>query len=480
MNKAAPSPTRIVTMVVFALSCFGLLLFLWLSFGGPIPLKPKGYRVQVAFEEASQLGVEAEVRVAGVPVGKVRSKDLVPDGNRTLVEIELDRKFAPLSRDARAMLRQKTLLGETYVELTPGTSEEKVPEGGRLRDGQVQEAIQLDEIFQALDPRTRQAFRDWQQALAGGIEGRGQDFNDVLGTLPQFAADGADLLQVLDTQERAVQRLVKNTGIVFGALSENETQLRNLITSSHDVFQATASQSDALAETFRVFPTFLDESKVTLARLKTFSQDTRPLISDLRPVARDLQPTLRDVRALAPDLENTYEDLDPLIVASRQGLPALRDVLEGLQPMLAEIGPFLSELNPIIHYFEESQHQVSDFISAGAAALADTTTSQSGGVGHYLRQFGPVGAESLGIFRSRLSSNRGNAYPNPHFFVDTTGKAGKFKIQPQWDCVPSGGEKDDDPPGPSGSPGCFETPNMEFQGVSRRFPHVERADYTKP
>ena len=44
VNKAAPSFGRIAAMVVFALSCFGLLLFLWLAFGGPIPLKPQGYR----------------------------------------------------------------------------------------------------------------------------------------------------------------------------------------------------------------------------------------------------------------------------------------------------------------------------------------------------------------------------------------------------------------------------------------------------
>src|SRR5947209_20594847 len=106
-------------MVLFALSCFGLLLFLWLSFGGSVPLKPKGYRFQVAFPEATQLGLYADVRTAGVTVGKVREKRLDPRGNRTIATIELDRRFAPLHADARAILRQKTLLGETYVELTP-------------------------------------------------------------------------------------------------------------------------------------------------------------------------------------------------------------------------------------------------------------------------------------------------------------------------------------------------------------------------
>ena len=53
MQKQAPSLGRILVMAGFALSCFGLLLFLWLAFGGPIPLQPKGYRFNVAFREAA-------------------------------------------------------------------------------------------------------------------------------------------------------------------------------------------------------------------------------------------------------------------------------------------------------------------------------------------------------------------------------------------------------------------------------------------
>lgn len=183
------------------------------------------------------------------------------------------------------------------------------PEGGRLADGRVAETVQLDEIFDSLDPATRASVRTWQQDMAKGIEGRGRDFDDALGTLPDFAADGADVLKVLDTQEGALQRLVKNTGVTFDALTENEAQLRTLITSSNRVFHATTSRNDALAESIRIFPTFLDESKATFARLETFSADTRPLVQDLRPVARDLKPTLADVRVLALDLERFFRDL---------------------------------------------------------------------------------------------------------------------------------------------------------------------------
>src|ERR671915_2138563 len=321
MQTSVPSLSKILTMVVFALSCFGLLLFLWLSFGGAIPLKPQGYRVQVAFPEATTLATEADVRIAGVSVGKVRRLEVDGNRNRTVATIELDRDFAPLRSDTRAVLRQKTLLGETYVQLAPGRSKEMVPEGGRLADAQVAETVQLDEIFDSLDPATRKAFRGWQQDLAEGVRGRGQDFNDALGTLPGFAADGADVLAVLDSQEEALQRLVKNTGVTFAALTENEQQLQTLITSSQRVFEATGSRNDALAESVRIFPTFLDESKAALERLETFSTDTRPLVQDLRPVAQDLKPTLADLRATAPHLEKFFRDVDPLITASKTGLP---------------------------------------------------------------------------------------------------------------------------------------------------------------
>ena len=108
MQKQAPTIGRLLVMVGFALSCFGLLLFLWLAFGGPIPLKPKGYRVQVGFPEATTLGLEADVRVAGVSVGKMRKKTLDPGSNRTLATLEIDRKFAPLKTDTKATLRQKS------------------------------------------------------------------------------------------------------------------------------------------------------------------------------------------------------------------------------------------------------------------------------------------------------------------------------------------------------------------------------------
>ena len=110
----------VLAMVGFTAACVGILLYLWLTFGGPIPLRAEGYRFQVEFPEAGQLTQEADVRISGVNVGRVKRKEANPQTGVTDATIELQSEFAPIPVDTTAILRQKTLLGETYVELTPG------------------------------------------------------------------------------------------------------------------------------------------------------------------------------------------------------------------------------------------------------------------------------------------------------------------------------------------------------------------------
>src|ERR1700727_395289 len=109
MEAGSPSMTNILTMVLFALSVIGLLLFLWLSFGGTIPLTPRGYEFRVSFNDAGQLADQADVRIAGVSVGKVIGKTLDPAHNRTMVTIQMDNQFAPVRKDTEAILRTKTI-----------------------------------------------------------------------------------------------------------------------------------------------------------------------------------------------------------------------------------------------------------------------------------------------------------------------------------------------------------------------------------
>ncbi len=481
MQKQAPTLGRLATMVFFALSCFGLLLFLWLAFGGPIPLKPKGYEFRVAFPEVSQLATQSDVRVAGVEIGKVVKVDRTTRGDAVVATLEIDRKYAPISADARAQIRNKTILGQTYVELTLGSKTgRRIPDGGLLDKRRVGDLVSLDEILNTLDPYTRQAYRTWQQGVSQAVNQRGDELNDTIGNLPEFVESGGDLFAVLDENRQALGALVRNTGVVFAALTEREDQLRALMVNTDEAFSATAEQKEALAETFQIFPTFLDESRATMVDLESFSRQTRPLVRDLRPALQDLRPTLRDVRALAPDLTNFYRDLDPLITVSKRGLPALREVLRGAKPLLGQLQPFLEQLNPILEWLEYHQHTTADFFSNGGGAVIDTVqglqTEEERG--HYLGQFGVTGEETFtALMPDRPEDQRGNAYPDPTMSIGN--KVSDVFMIANWDCSntgkPGNGEYTTQKHNTSDTPSCWE---KRLPGPTQ-FPHIQQADYSK-
>jgi virulence factor Mce-like protein len=424
MSNRGPTVGQIAVAVAFAFSCFGLLLFLWTTFGGPVPLKPEGYRIKVPFSEATQLAQESDVRIHNVSVGKVKSINLADSGpNRDLAvaTIEIDTPYAPIPADTRAMLRQKTLLGETYVELTQGDrSGAKLPEGGTLPKAQVEPAVQLDEIFRTFDAKTRASFQTWMQQLAIASAGRGADISAAIANLTPFATDANKVLRVLDTQQGAVQQFVRDTGQVFGALSERQGQLQGLIRNSGTVFHTTAVRNQDLEATFKALPTFLDESRLTVNRLASFSRNANPVITHLHPSARALSSDLKPIAKVAPDFKGFFIGLRKTEKRANTGLPALQSLLNvDLPPLLNELQPFTQQLNPIISTIGRYQHDVTGFLGNVTGTTEAQTSTEAGILSHYIRSSAPLYPQDLGMFgptalsEHRLTFSRSNPYPAP-------------------------------------------------------------------
>jgi phospholipid/cholesterol/gamma-HCH transport system substrate-binding protein len=472
MQKQAPTFGRISAMIIFTLGCVGILLYLWLTFGGPVQLQPERYRVKAQFDESPLLVDEADVRISGLNVGKVKKKTLQRDGGQ-LVEMELDPKYGPIPADTRATLRAKSLLGQIYVELAPGDkSGEMLKEGETLENTQVQESVEVDEIVGVFDEETRSHYRGWIRELAKGLaNGRGEHLNDAIGNLPAFAVDGATVLRTLDEQSPALRRLVRNAGIALRAVNEREGQLRGLVVNANNFFGAVASRDDALAETIFVFPTFLEESRLTLDRLQRFSTDTRPLVRALTPVARKLKPTIHDVGKLAPNLQSLFRKMDPLIDESDENLGDAVRFLNGVSPVFSALHVYLPELNPIISYLNYQQEQVADFITNGAGSLNATLPALPGeGPRHYLRQYAMITSRSTGIHQTRPEWDRGNSYPLPNYLKRNR----PLGITEAFDCKASGGPK---PEATNGSPPCFVQPQHLWDG--NQFPRVRKGQRGK-
>jgi phospholipid/cholesterol/gamma-HCH transport system substrate-binding protein len=437
MATRPPTIGQVAVAVAFAFSCFGLLLFLWSTFGGPVPLKPEGYRIEVPFEEATQLAVESDVRIHNVSVGSVKSIDLAnsgPNRDRAVATIEIDDQYAPIPADTQAILRQKTLLGETYVELTPGDrSGPKIPEDGSLPMAQVAPSVQLDEVFRTFDQRTRAAFQTWMQQAAIATAGRGADLSAAIANLEPFAEDANRVLRVLDTQQEAVKRLVRDTGEVFGALSERQGQLQGLIRNAGTVFATTARRNQELRATFEALPTFLDESRLTLTRLDSFAANANPVITQLHPAARELSKTLPEVARATPDLHGFFVGLRKLAKRSVTGLPALRRLLDDdLPPLLVQIQPFTQQLGPLVETLNRYRREVTGVLGNVAASSNPLGSgAETGGqVAHYLRTAAVLEPEGLAAFPSnRLTVNRNNAYPAPGSALDVAGGLQSFETR---------------------------------------------------
>jgi phospholipid/cholesterol/gamma-HCH transport system substrate-binding protein len=424
MSKRAPSTTQLLVITGFALSCFGILLFLWVTFGGPTPFRAKTYEVKIPFTEATQLAEQSDVRISGVNVGKVQRIELDPDGDEAIAVTAIDAQYAPLPESTRAMLRTKTLLGETYIELSPGSEDDpELEDGGTLPVANIAQSVQLDEIFRTFNPETRAAFQEWMQEAAVAINGQGQNLSYAIGGLEPTLTEFDRLFRTLDTQRVAVGQLFRNGATTFRALRGRQGELGDLIQSSNAVFQTTARRDRDIEALFRAFPTFLDESRLTLDRLEGFSLKANPLMVQLVPAAEELSPTLISLSKLAPEAKAFFEGLRPVIKLAPTGFPALRQIFrDEFPPLLRAVDPFLRNLNPILVGLKLYKREVPSLfgnIAASSQAITPVLNEKGENL-HYLRAMGPLNPETFAAYPNRLNTNRSSAYSPPLWAEDLT------------------------------------------------------------
>ena len=273
VNKQAPSPSRILTMVAFAGSCVGLLLFLWISFGGSIPLAAQGYRLKAEFGER---------RAAGPAVRR-------PDLRRERRQGRLGLARPPHGPDqgghaarqpVRAAARRHAR--DPAPEVAAGRDLHRAhardrrtarssPTAGRSRAAQIAPTVQLDQILSTFDPATRRAFSIWLQQGGQALTDRGQQFNAAIGQLYPFATNVEAVLNVLNRDDAATSALLRDGGKVFGALAQSPSQLQGLIRNSNAVFASTAARNQELAAAIKAFPAFTVATRQTVDRVHEFA-----------------------------------------------------------------------------------------------------------------------------------------------------------------------------------------------------------------
>ena len=464
MATRTPGPGGIAAVLGFALSCVGLLVYLWTTFGGPIPLAPTGYRFTAQYPDATQLIAQTDVRMAGVDIGRVVA--VQQEGEITRAQIEIDPAHAPIPADTRTVLRRKTLLGEPFIQLIPRTPEQEggevLPEDGTLPVGQTEPSVDLDEALRAFDPSTRRNFRLILRELARGVQDQGSSLNAALGNLRPWTESGADVVGTLASQHRAVRTLVSDAGATLEALSVRRGDLRNLVAAGNSVLSATAFRDRELAETVELLPPTLRQLRPTLELAERVGVEADPLLRELEPASRQLTPTLKNLRSLAPDLRDLLLDLRPLLDAAPTGIPAFSSTVAAARPLVRQLRPALQDAVPVLDWLADYKRE----LAAWQVKLGTATQSSAGAEGrHLLRVVIPLSAEGLGIhFDDPLGTNRHNPYAKPGY-LDQVGQP----FVRAFDCQNAGG------PDLGFAPPCVEQGPFSLPGFTGSFPQLHRA-----
>jgi virulence factor Mce-like protein len=472
MVTQAPRRGQVLAALVFIAASIGLTFFVWTSVGGRLPLSARGYRVHVLFANASTLASNADVRMAGVDVGKVIG--VRQRGVRTEATLELAPQYAPLASDARAVLRLKSLLGETFVAMTPGSRRAaRIPDGGWLATRQVAATQPLDRVLGMLDARTRRDLDALISSGAAALDVRGADLNAALGNLDPVSAQLAAITQVLDAQRPQLGALTRDAGTVLQTAALHGDGLRRLISAGDRLAAQTARRDAALGATTRALPGLLAQLRATSVATLQTATDARPVLRALRRAAPDAEPALRSLGGLAPQAADLLTRLRRALPTVRRALPAAAHFTSSVVPLIETLYPAAREIVPIITLVSAYRREITATVANVGAATQATAPGLGGTPVHYLRSLVPITEESIMGYKQRLASNRHNAYHAPgeldqllHGGLQASNCANAFNPQ----TLPVIG---------TGAPPCRQQPPWPFNGRTQLFPHVEREAATR-
>ena len=354
---------KVTGLVLFSLLATAMFMVFVVKAGVKPPFASDPYEVSLKVPNAATLVGNADVRAAGVLIGAVKAVEPTRDGSAQL-RIAIKDDYAPLPRDTRARVQLKTVLGESYLALSPGTGAAgDVPNGGSLAGTNVDDQVQLDEILDAFDHATRKRLKADLSNLGTALDGRGEDLNRTFEGLEPLFADGKPLLAMLARQRGQLARAMGNTSQLFEVLGRRRAGLTTLVRELDRTATAAAGRDRAIAATVRALPRTLAGVRRAADALGTFGDAATPVLADLVTGAQELTPSLRALGPAATSARRLLEGLPALTRRADPMLVALKSFSKAAPQLTAEIPNLACQINPALDYLAPYRKETGAFFS---------------------------------------------------------------------------------------------------------------------
>ena len=393
--------------------------------------KPDGKSYQVEFDNAFGLVEGGDFQVGGVTAGTVGDIRVVKregDAPKAVVTVDVtERGFDDFRTDATCDIKPQSLIGEYFVDCQPGSSPEKLREGGTVPVEQTTSTIPADLINNIMRRPYRERFRLIITTLGTGLAGRPDDLAEALRRAHPGLRETSRVLQILGDQNQVIKDFIADSDRVIEELEANKADVVRWVEEAGDTAEITATRRAELRRTFQKLPTFLDELRPTMARLGELADEQTPLLADMQRAA----PSLNEFfTRLGPFAEASTPAVDSLgetsKVATRtfregkQEIKLLQRLAPQAQPTFKPIRQFLQTSDDRRRGLEDDQRSVN-----GSPPPPDPTAIREGGPSAF------TGMEALWnyFFWQSLSINGFDQYSHMLRISITESKCGELHTE---------------------------------------------------
>jgi phospholipid/cholesterol/gamma-HCH transport system substrate-binding protein len=378
------------------------------------------YQVRAVFDDASFAVPGEDVRIAGAPVGTIASLDLTNTSGlggpnsckraagtcKAAVTLSISAPgFTPFRQNATCSIRPQSLIGEKYVDCTPGTSGapplHKITQGPGagtylLPVTNTSSPIDTDLVQNIYREPVRQWFGLIINEFGTGLAARGTDLNEVIHRANPALGYTDQVLKILAKQNKQLAQLATDSDTVLTPLAKEQQTIKQWVLSANTTSVATATQAVNTARSFHLLPSFL--------------QQLRPLLSDLGALADQATPVLNASAEAAPALAlqnealaNPFRATTGFADIARQSLISLGNAADKQAPLLLSTIPLDRQLLALgtagLPAFTNLDKLTSSLFQTGAVEqlvrlLFNGTSAVNGfdADGHYIRTEALVGS----------------------------------------------------------------------------------------
>lgn len=315
---------NLVIVAFFAVLSLSGLLFMAINTGQRIGPLPPQFIVTFNVRDADGLVEGSDVRIAGVLVGKVNT--IVTTSTGAQVQMGIDPQYNTIYSDATVLIRPKSLLGEKYVDMTKGTSNVAIPDGGSLPDSQAFTQVEVDQVLNNSDEATRKAFSNNIITLGQGTKDRGADVNATIPELRQIAEHLTPVSARFKDRTAQIDHILVDTDIILTTLTDEHAQVATLLQSADAVTGTIAANDQHLAGLINHGANTIQEINTAVgqqnndANIRSSTEQLPPVLGHLNQF---LALTSSDLNTLVPSLllgqQYQYPN-DQLTVAFQPGL----------------------------------------------------------------------------------------------------------------------------------------------------------------